>query len=244
MRGRRFSGLRRPVYPGDSNIVHFFRITAMLACILPFRLEAGTPPAAGQMQPEAEAATPDLQAAPQEDSRKEDAVRFTFALMDGARKALTAHSGEEQAGTQEFRHVLAEAMDLDAIGRFMLGSRIGQMSDAQRERYDTVFPAYITLQYAGQFAPLAEKPLKIVDSRNTGRGDVIVRSEIILENKAPVTVDWRIRRTGSGQDRVIDIIVSGVSIMLVKRQEFSSVINASGIDTLLDLLARESRTDF
>jgi len=53
-------------------------------------------------------------------------------------------------------------------------------------------------------------------------------------------VDWRIRKLRSGDQKAIDIIVSGVSIMLVKREEFSAFIAANGIDALLARLEEEA----
>jgi ABC-type transporter MlaC component len=44
----------------------------------------------------------------------------------------------------------------------------------------------------------------------------------------------------SGEQKAIDIIVSGVSIMLVKREEFSAFIAQNGVDALLDRLEQEA----
>ncbi|MEL7488746.1 MAG: ABC transporter substrate-binding protein [Pseudomonadota bacterium] len=48
-----------------------------------------------------------------------------------------------------------------------------------------------------------------------------------------------VRQLKSGGQKMIDIIVSGVSIMLVKREEFSAFVAANGIDALLDRLEQE-----
>ena len=53
-------------------------------------------------------------------------------------------------------------------------------------------------------------------------------------------VDWRVRTLKSGDRKAIDIIVQGVSIMLVKREEFSSFIASNSVDALLDRLESEA----
>lgn len=40
---------------------------------------------------------------------------------------------------------------------------------------------------------------------------------------------------------MIDIIVSGVSIMLVKREEFAAYIKQNGVDSLLARLEKEAK---
>ena len=55
-----------------------------------------------------------------------------------------------------------------------------------------------------------------------------------------VEEQWRVRQLRSGERKAIDIIVQGVSIMLVKREEFSSFIATNGVDALLDRLEEEA----
>ena len=114
------------------------------------------------------------------------------------------------------------------------------MSDDQKARYETVFPEYITKLYAEQFDEIVGKPLEVLDAKAIGARDVIVRTQFERKDDKPITVDWRIRKLRSGEHKAIDIIVSGVSIMLVKREEFSAFIATNGVDALIDRLEAEA----
>jgi ABC-type transporter MlaC component len=70
---------------------------------------------------------------------------------------------------------------------------------------------------------------------------VIVRAKITRKSGSPVNVDWRVRKLKDGNLKMIDIIVSGVSIMLVKRDEFSAYIAKNGVDSLLARLEQEAK---
>lgn len=168
------------------------------------------------------------------------AVAFARQMTQDATAALTAEGASDAEKLDAFQQVLADGLALDVIGRFMLGENRKAMSDAQIERYESVFPDYITRLYADQFADIVGRPLEVLDARAIGARDVIVRTQFPRSEGSPIMVDWRVRNLRDGDRKMIDIIVSGVSIMLVKREEFSSFIAARGVDALLDRLETES----
>ena len=183
---------------------------------------------------------PEAQAETAETAKIEAAVAFAKAMTTDATAALTDEAADQFARLENFRTVLADGMALDVIGKFMIGETRKSMSDTQLARYEAVFPNYITRQYAEQFEEIVGKPLQVVEAKAVGARDVIVRTEFERREGAPVMVDWRIRELRSGDRKAIDIIVSGVSIMLVKREEFSSFIASNGVDALLDRLEQET----
>lgn len=167
------------------------------------------------------------------------AVAFAENLTANATLALTSDKSEAEQ-LDDFQEVLGEALALDVIGKFMIADARKTMSEDQLARYDAIFPPYLTKLYAGQFAEIVGRPLEVIDAKTLGARDVIVRSQFSRKEGAPINVDWRIRTLRSGEQKAIDIIVSGVSIMLVKREEFSAFIAQNGVDALLDRLEVEA----
>ena len=168
------------------------------------------------------------------------ATDFATSLMAGATAALTDENATEEERLESFRVVLGNGLALETIGKFMLGEARKTMTDAQTARYNAIFPRYITNLYAEQFDEIIGKPLEVIDAKAIGARDVIVRTQFERTDASPIMVDWRIRKLRSGEHKAIDIIVSGVSIMLVKREEFSAFIATNGIDALLDRLEAET----
>ena len=178
-------------------------------------------------------------AAESEVSAIDGAIDFAKALTADATAALTAEASEDQR-LADFQQVLADGMALDVIGKFMIGETRKSMSEDQLARYDAVFPEYLTKLYAEQFKDIVGKPLEVVEAKELGARDVIVRTKFDRKDGAPIMVDWRVRTLRSGERKAIDIIVSGVSIMLVKREEFSSFVATNGVDALMERLESEA----
>ncbi len=191
---------------------------------------AVAPVHAQEAQPAAETETGDI----------DQAIAFAEALTANATVALTNEEASEAQQLEDFRVVLGDGLALETISKFMLGESRKTMTDEQTARYEAIFPPYITKLYAEQFDEIVGKPLEVVDAKAIGARDVIVRTEFERVDASPIMVDWRIRKLRSGDHKAIDIIVSGVSIMLVKREEFSSFIATNGIDALLDRLEQEA----
>ena len=175
-----------------------------------------------------------------ETARIDAAVAFAKTMTADATEALTDETVDDMDRLQNFRAVLADGMALDVIGRFMIGETRKSMNEDQLSRYNDIFPPYITRQYAEQFEEIVGKPLKVVDAKPVGARAVIVRTQFERREGSPIMVDWRVRKLRSGEHKAIDIIVSGVSIMLVKREEFSSFIATNGVDALLERLEQET----
>ena len=169
----------------------------------------------------------------------DDAIAFAENLTANATLALTSDKSRAEQ-LADFQQVLGEALAVDVIGKFMIADARKTMTEDQLARYEAIFPPYLTRLYADQFAEIVGRPLEVIDAKALGARDVIVRSQFRRGDGAPINVDWRIRTLRSGEQKAIDIIVSGVSIMLVKREEFSSFIAQSGVDALLDRLEAEA----
>ncbi len=170
----------------------------------------------------------------------DDAVAFAKDLTGKATAALT--SAKSEAGQlAEFQKVLGEGLALDVIGKFMIGDIRKSMTAEQLARYDAAFPPYLTRLYADQFADIVGRPLEVIDAKALGARDVIVRTQFARKDGPPINVDWRIRKLRTDEQKAIDIIVGGVSIMLVKREEFSAFIGQNGIDALILRIEKEGR---
>lgn len=165
------------------------------------------------------------------------AVAFSKTLTANATAALTSAKPKAEQ-LADFQKVLGAGLALDVIGKFMIGETRKTMTPAQIARYDAAFPPYLTKLYADQFAPIVGRPLEVVDAKALGR-DVIVRTRFSRKGGPPINVDWRVRTLKSGERKAVDIIVSGVSIMLVKREEFSAFIGRQGVDALLARIEKE-----
>ena len=135
----------------------------------------------------------------------------------------------------EFAKLFTSNFDLDKIGRFVLGRHWNEATDAQQAEYQSLFKKMVISVYTQRFDGYAGQKFTVkgstpVDGVDT---DVMVHSQIEqTDGQAPIDVDWRVRTTG-GTNKIIDVMVSGVSMSVTQRGDFDGVIQQSGVDGLI-----------
>ena len=167
------------------------------------------------------------------------AISLAQILAKNAARVMNETETTPEEKYAAFHQVLSKDAALDGIGRLVLGSARLRMSDEQLRRYNALFPEYISRHYADQFSDISQEAIEVLEAREISARDVIVRSQIKRDDGSTVAVDWRVRRLRSGEQKMIDIIVSGVSIVILKRDEFAAFIETNGIEALLEVLANQ-----
>lgn len=156
-----------------------------------------------------------------------------IGILDG-----TPQSSDERK--QKLEGLLRDSMDLPFVGRFVLGRYWRQLDSSQKQAYQTAFERYVLRLYAGQLNGYSGESFSVVGSRGIDDQDTVVNSQLVRKDRASVTVDWRVRQTGDSY-RIIDVSVEGVSMALTQRQEFASIVQREGIDTLISRLSTPPR---
>lgn len=140
-----------------------------------------------------------------------------------------------------FRKILKEDFDIDLIGRFSLGRYWRRANPEQRRDYLAVFGEYVLRTYASKLGGYAGEKLAVVSQQALkNKRDVLVNTQIKRPAGPPIKATWRVR-TVKGRQRIIDIMVEGISMAVTQRDTFAAVVRRSGLDGLLEVL--RSRSD-
>jgi phospholipid transport system substrate-binding protein len=183
------------------------------------------PPDASQLRPvpagaDASEAAPDSGVTPQQ---------FIEQLGHTALMSLTKKNISRQEREARVRKVLEDNFDVQAIGRFVLGTHWRQASNAQREEYLRLFENMIVQTYTSRFENYAGQTLKVAGAVPAGEKDSIVSSQILQKDGPPINIEWRTRNE-NGKLRVVDVIVDRVSMSVTQRSDFSATIQSGGGD--------------
>lgn len=165
-----------------------------------------------------------------------EAETFVTELVAELRTEAETH-GE---GSDEVRQTLEENLATDAIGRFLLAGRAADdATEAQRTRYNELFPSYIAAAFAEEIGQLTARTIDVRRSLERGKGDIIVQS-VLLDSKGAerADIDWRVRVTDEGELKLLDVLVERTSPLITRRQAFSTRIRDEGMDGLLDFMQR------
>ncbi|MDD3021275.1 MAG: ABC transporter substrate-binding protein [Alphaproteobacteria bacterium] len=175
------------------------------------------------------------------DEQGAGALNFVKSTAEKGLTFLSAPDSPQEQKKSEFKKLLDHSFDLETIGRFVLGKYWNVATPAQQKEYTALFKRMIVEVYAGRFGEYKGEKFEVKSVRSISTKDSLVTSYIVPVNGGePIQVDWRVRQTGSTY-KVVDVLVSGVSMSVTQRSDFSSVIQRGGGDVavLIDYLKQK-----
>ena len=161
----------------------------------------------------------------------EQAARaVTETLVHDAHAAMAAADLDETTRFARLTGVVARAFAFDIWERFLVGDR--GLSPAQLDEFRGLLPGFLARLYADRFGKGLEAAPEISGTRSVRR-DVMVAAAIPRANGKSLPVEYRVREFADRGPLVIDIMVGGISFLVLKRDEFKGLIDSRGIDGLL-----------
>lgn len=175
-------------------------------------------------------------------SFEEGASAFVAQMSDEAVALLSNQTLSVDEQREGFRALLQKHFDVATIGKWVLGRNWRRASDAQRTEYLELFEKLLVRTYVDRFKDYNGETLNVGKAVKVGERDALVQTVLVSPGTQvePVMVDWRVRAR-SGDYRVIDVMVAGVSLGQTQRSEFASVIRKEGgkVEALLAQLREE-----
>lgn len=162
------------------------------------------------------------------------------ALVQGTLDELSAlaRSGasvEEKAAM--LQSIIERNAAVEQVARFAAGPSWRSMSADQQARYTEAFVGYFSRIYSRRFDGYAEPTVTIDSVLDAGSKGMLVRSRFIRPDGPPVSFEWLVTDR-TGEPRIADIVVEGVSTAITQRNEISGLINSIGdIDKVIERLA-------
>ncbi|MFT8244710.1 MlaC/ttg2D family ABC transporter substrate-binding protein [Roseomonas sp. BN140053] len=151
---------------------------------------------------------------------------------------------------QQVAGILRRAVDVDGVGRFILGRWWNQASPAEQGQYRQLFEETLIRNLSARFGEYQGVRFSLGRTQQRSEEDVLVNTVVERPGNPAFGLDWRVGQV-NGQLRIVDVIAEGASLRLTQRSEYSSVISRNGgrVSALLDamrnqiaqLAAREGR---
>jgi phospholipid transport system substrate-binding protein len=146
-------------------------------------------------------------------------------------------SPERQAGLSA---VLEQGFDLPYLAQLAVGQPWRDLDEAERQRFVEVFSDWALASQSQRLGQYSGEQFEVTNAQEASAEDVMVSTEISGGKLAePVAVDWRVR-TSDGENRIIDVVVEGVSMVVTYRGEFQPIVQEGGVDALLNELEARS----
>jgi phospholipid transport system substrate-binding protein len=130
--------------------------------------------------------------------------------------------------TQRFRVLFKEMFDIPAIARFVVGRFWRAAQPAEQDKFLKTFEDVIVYTWARRFSEYNGQTLKVESTAPDGEDGSLVTSRIVGKGTSDsFAVAWRLRKRADGQ-RIVDVIIEGVSMAITYRQEYASIIAQQG----------------
>lgn len=163
------------------------------------------------------------------------AVSFVKAVTtEGVEEIINANISQEERD-RRFAKLFNEALDLDFIGRFVLGRHWRQATPQQRKDFIQVYRELNVKTWGKRFDEFKGKDFKFSGTTPSSSEDqIFVNTSVPMEQGEPAKVMWRVKET-NGSYRVVDIVIENVSLAITARNEYSGFIknNPGGVDALI-----------
>lgn len=165
----------------------------------------------------------------------EEARQFVDAV--GKKVVTIVNSGAADKQSQ-LTQMFTENVDMDWMGKFVLGAAWNQATEDQRNRYLQAYRQYLLARYTANFADYAGSQYTITGAKPFSEGQFIVSMSVNAPKAEDTEVQagYRVRTAENGQFKIIDIIIEGVSLLTTERSEFTSVVQKQSVDKLIEQL--------
>jgi phospholipid transport system substrate-binding protein len=167
-----------------------------------------------------------------------DPVAFINALVTQGIQLADANVQQAQR-TAELRDLFQRDFDVPEIGRFVLGRYWRDITPDQQKEFLLLFQNCMVASYSQRLGEYGDVPFHTLRFRADG-DETIVTTEFALASGGPVQIDWHVIDE-SGQYKIIDVAIDGVSMKMSLRGEFADIIqrNHGRADSILAVLRQQ-----
>lgn len=135
-----------------------------------------------------------------------------------------ASENEKQAS---FTKLFNDDLDLDFIGKFVLGRYWKTATAQQRKEFIDVYRKLSIQTWSARFDEFKGKHFEFNGTENSKSTDqIFVNTQVPMKEGAPAIVKWRVKET-NGKMKIVDIIIENVSLAQTSRSEYTAFIKNS-----------------
>jgi len=134
----------------------------------------------------------------------------------------------ENSMFRDFEKMFGRYADVPTIARSSLGVARRSASASQMRSYQKAFAGYISRKYGKRFREFIGSTITVTKSQKTKRG-YLVTSRVKFVGSTAFVVEWQVS-DASGKDKMFDLIIEGISMLRLEREEVGQMLDRRGGD--------------
>ena len=155
---------------------------------------------------------------------------FVQSVANEASLILAKNFTKEQK-IEKLKSIAKKSVDFRGIGYYSLGAHRKNLSDDKKKEYLNVFKKYFLKSFSSRLAEYTDPKIRVDSQKKLNEKYTMVSSILLAtEEKPEVKIDWRIVTKNPDKPLIIDVVIEGVSLAKVQKEEFNSIIQSNNGD--------------
>ena len=127
--------------------------------------------------------------------------------------------------------VVRDTFDFDAVSVIALGAHWKKLSETQQQAFKAKLTELSVATYSAQFKEYGGESFVFDSSQDAKNGRILLRYNLTAPKETPIKFEYFVGQF-SGQWRIINIVVDGISDLALKKAQYTSVIDREGYEAL------------
>lgn len=155
---------------------------------------------------------------------------FVQTTIDKASEILSSENSKDEKIVQ-LRNIAKNTVDIRGIGFYSLGSHRKSLDSDQKKEYLKIFEQYFLKSFSSRLAEYSDPKIRVDSQEKLNEKYTMVSSTLLAgDDKPEVKIDWRIVTKDPINPLIIDVVIEGVSLAKVQKEEFNSIIQSNNGD--------------
>ena len=149
---------------------------------------------------------------------------FVQQTVDEAAIALGQNISKELK-IVKLKTIANKSVDIEGIGLYSIGKKRKELTDTQKEEYLEIFRKYFLKSFSSRLAQYSNPKIRVDSEKYLNKKYTMVSSVLVAtDDKPEVKIDWRVITKDPENPLIIDVIIEGVSLAKVQKEEFNAII--------------------
>ena len=168
---------------------------------------------------------------------------FVQSTVNRAADTLGGNKTKEERIT-ELKNIALDTVDIAGIGFYSLGKHRKNLNDDQKKEYSEAFKEYFLNSFSSRLAEYSNPVIEVNSKEKINDNYTIVSSVLAGTDKRPeIKIEWRIYTKNPDKPLIRDLIVEGLSMARVQKEEFASILSSNNNDIRLLISKLEDFTN-
>ena len=168
---------------------------------------------------------------------------FVQKTADKASEALNKRQSKEEK-MEKLKIIAKESVDIKGIGNYSLGAYRKKLSDKKKDEYFEIFEQYFLISFASRLAEYTDPKIRVDTQKKLNDKYTMVSSVLLgTVDKPEININWRVITKNPDNPLIIDVIIEGVSLAKIQREEFNSIMQNNDGDINFLLLTLQEFVD-